>query len=105
MLRLILAGLAAIAIAIAVSIFTPFGASAASQCGPHADVISVLAKNYQETQSATGVTANGALIEVFTSEGGRTWSIVVTSPDGLSCLVAAGDGWQTTRPVSPGEAS
>ena len=25
---------------------------------------------------------------------GKTWSIIITSPQGMSCLVAAGEGWR-----------
>lgn len=61
-----------------------------------------LAKNFQEAQVAFGVTGRGALVEVLTTEGGETWSIIFTSPNGVSCLVASGEGWRTKELESTG---
>lgn len=33
-------------------------------------------------------------IEVYASPDG-TWTIVTTRPDGMSCLMAAGQAWET----------
>lgn len=95
MLKLPLRALFGLAITILGLIFTPFGASGQPQCDARERVISVLSKKYKELIVSRGVTANGGLIEVLTSEGGATWSILVTTPQGMSCLVAAGEGWQT----------
>ena len=32
---------------------------------------------------------------MFTSDGGATWTIILTRPGGTSCLVAAGEAWMT----------
>ena len=41
------------------------------------------------------------LVEVFASNNGTSWTIVVTRPDGLSCIVAVGEDWETLpNPVS-----
>lgn len=70
------------------------------QCAERSAVIAHLAGKYHEAPSATGVTHNGGLVEVLTSEAG-TWTIIVTSPYGVSCMVSSGGGWKTFRP-SPG---
>lgn len=101
MLRSILTLTLFLSIEILGLIFTPFAASAAPQCDERANVISVLSEKYKEHQSAVGVTMNGALLEIWESEGGETWSILVTTPGGLSCLVAAGESWQQVT-VLPG---
>ena len=54
-----------------------------------------LAKKFHEAQVAIGVTGKGALVEVLTTKDGNTWSILMTNPNGLSCLVASGEGWRT----------
>lgn len=89
-----------IAITILGLAFTPFGASAAPQCDTRENVIAVLASKYKEMPVALGVTHNGGLVEVLITESGSTWSIIVTTPDGLSCLVAAGEGWKTMQAVA-----
>lgn len=54
------------------------------------------AGRYHEAPSATGVTSGGGLVEVLTSEA-RTWTIIVTTPRGWSCIVASGSAWYTFR--------
>ncbi len=41
-----------------------------------------------------GVAENGGLIEVLSSQKGSTFTIIVTSPEGETCMVAAGEDWQ-----------
>ena len=66
-------------------------------CAPH-DATDLLGKRYAEAPEAWGLTADGNLIEVFTSRGG-SWTLVETTPAGTSCPQAAGQGW-TQVPVS-----
>jgi hypothetical protein len=63
-------------------------------CGPHTEVIKALGDKFHETQSATALTSAGTLLEVLTANDGSTWTIIVSRPDGLSCVVAAGQSWQ-----------
>ena len=44
------------------------------------------------------VRKNGKLVEVLTNASGETWSIIITSPQGVSCLVATGEGWRKLEP-------
>ncbi len=62
-------------------------------CGKHADVVASLEKAHAEKQVAIGLAGNGSVIEVFSSPDGG-FTITMTQPEGLSCLVAAGEGWQ-----------
>lgn len=73
-------------------------AQSQSQCGPREILLRQLAEKYGEAPIALGVMHNGRLLEVIADRHGRTWSIVITSPQGRSCLVAAGEGW---RPIEP----
>lgn len=70
-------------------------------CNTRDAVLERLATKYQEFPVAGGVTNSGGLVEVFTTPDGRTWSIIVTLPNGMSCLIAAGEGWRTKKPVEP----
>jgi hypothetical protein len=78
----------------------PLAAKAEPACGHHADVLKELADRYKETPVALGLASNGNLLEVFSTDNGATWTIIVTSPNGTSCLVAAGQDWQPTKPVT-----
>lgn len=64
-------------------------------CGERDRVVQMLKETYGERASAHGLAHTGAVAEVFISPRG-TWTIIATSPDGVSCVVGAGDSWQTT---------
>ena len=71
--------------------------AASPQCGPRTALLDKLAKEYREAPTAVGLASTGTLVEVLASEDGATWTIVVTRPDGTSCLVAAGQEWQALK--------
>ncbi|MGF1593023.1 MAG: hypothetical protein ACFCUW_07075 [Kiloniellaceae bacterium] len=60
----------------------------------------MLQQKYKEQPVALGVTHNGGLVEVLSTGNGNTWSIIVTTPQGMSCLVAAGEGWRAMQQVA-----
>ncbi|MGH6882770.1 hypothetical protein [Hypericibacter sp.] len=83
------------------TLFLPLApAKAEPACGHRADVLKELSERYKEASVALGLASNGSLLEVFSSNGGATWTIIATSPSGTSCLVAAGEDWQPTKPVT-----
>lgn len=74
---------------------TPIAAMAQNPCHTRQEMIARLAERYGEVPLAAGVTANGGLLEVLAGPNGATWSILITTPRGQSCLVAAGEGWRS----------
>ena len=77
----------------------PTPAASAEVCDQHAKVLGQLARKYQEEPVAIGVTDTGGLVEVLATSDGSTWTIIVTTTDGMSCLVAAGEGLRFLRRV------
>jgi hypothetical protein len=75
-------------------------AAAQPQCSPRASVLKMLESKYKEAPVAVGVTNNGGLVEVLSTGQGETWSIIITTPQGVSCLVAAGEGWRAVEHVA-----
>lgn len=71
----------------------------ATQCDAREKVLALLARKYKETPIAAGVTSTGGLVEVLSDGKGGTWTIIVTTPEGLTCLVAAGEGWRQLEAV------
>lgn len=65
-----------------------------NNCGARNTVLDYLSTKYAEKPVAMGIAANGSLIEVLSSKKGTTFTIIVTAPDGKSCMVAAGEGWE-----------
>ena len=60
----------------------------ASVCQERDAISDKLAVDHGERPSAEGLASNGELIEVFASPDG-TWTMVLTAPNGVSCVVAA----------------
>ena len=65
-----------------------------SNCAPHEVVVAHLAEGYGESRQSIGLAQNNAVVEVFASVETGTWTITVTQPGGLTCLVAAGEAFQ-----------
>jgi hypothetical protein len=70
-------------------------------CGERQHLVSHLGRAYSEQPANVGVAATGNLVEVLTSENG-TWTILVTDPKGVTCVVAAGESWETLPRVALG---
>lgn len=74
------------------------GAEAQMLCKERSEVLAQLSTGYKEAPTAMGLASNGALIEVLTSsEDGRTWTIIITRPNGVSCVMATGESWQNIQ--------
>ncbi len=75
-------------------------------CFARDEVVENLAKKYQETIVAQGVVDQHHLMELFRSRGGETWTLVISKSNGISCLVAVGEGWHsiTSKPLPEGTA-
>lgn len=76
-------------------------AQTARNCAPREVVLERLAEGYGETRQSIGLGAQGAVVEVFASSDTGTWSITVTMPDGLTCLVASGQSFETLAEALP----
>ena len=63
-------------------------------CNNRDKIIAWLGTRYQEAPVATGISSKGSLIEVLTTKDGSTWTILLTSPNGTSCIVESGQAWQ-----------
>lgn len=63
-------------------------------CAERETVVAQLAERYGETRQSMGLGQNNAVVEVFASADTGTWTIVVTLPSGMTCLVASGESWE-----------
>ena len=73
-----------------------------SRCGAHDDIRAALSDRYEEKQSAIGMIGDHSLVEIYVSPSG-TWTILMTRPNGSSCIMAAGHSWEQV-PILLGEA-
>jgi hypothetical protein len=81
-----------------------FASTAASQqapwgqrmpCHDATEIAKQLGAKYREAPVAFGLQTNGNLLQVYASDEKRTWTVVSTTPAGMSCIVAAGKGWES----------
>ena len=77
-------------------------ASAAPICATHKKVVERLANGFSEVPIAIALTSEGNVIEVFSRGDRATWTIVMTKPDGKSCMVAAGETWESLPELPSG---
>lgn len=79
---------------VAAAILPATAGAAPTFCGARGDVLMKLASDFREQPTSAALTSDGQLLEVLRSDSDMTWSIILTNPDGLSCLVATGESWQ-----------
>ncbi|MEO9823634.1 MAG: hypothetical protein ABJF50_04335 [Paracoccaceae bacterium] len=82
----------ALATATLIGAFTAQSAAAMTHCGARDDVISKLSDQYSESHIASGLQSAEGLLEIWAVEGG-SWTILLTQPDGKTCVVANGTHW------------
>ena len=80
---------------------TPAFAQGQPQCGPRAKVLALLAEKYGEVRRSIGISANNMVVETFASDATGSWSIIFTRPDGVTCFVASGRGYEAVDEVLP----
>jgi hypothetical protein len=60
----------------------------------------LLSTDFSERPVAYGLQQDGTLMQIFASKTGETWTVVLTTPAGLSCIVAEGTRWENL-PAGP----
>jgi predicted methyltransferase len=76
-------------------------AEAARPCAERAEIVARLAERFGETLRSVGLQGGDAVVEVYSSEATGTWTILMTRPDGITCLLAAGERWeQAVKPIT-----
>jgi hypothetical protein len=83
----------------AVALLAAQPAKAQRICGEHQKIVAKLAEKYREKPEAMGVAADGSLLQVMVSPQGG-WTILVTSPRRVTCVVAAGKDWQSQLKIA-----
>ncbi|WP_300036016.1 hypothetical protein [uncultured Roseobacter sp.] len=84
-----------------ISATTEASAQNTRNCGPREAVVDRLADGYGETRQSMGLGANNAVVEVFASDETGTWTITVTTPNGMTCLVASGQSFEELAEALP----
>ena len=84
----------AAAATLAAMFFMTTGAAAQqAACFEHGKLVEVLDGRYSEEPIAAGLDSGGKLLEIFATVDRATWTMIMTTPEGTSCIVAAGEQW------------
>ena len=62
-------------------------------CAKRSAVLETLAAKYGEMPISRGLSSDGAIVEILVSSKG-SWSMLVSMPDGNSCLAGVGEMWE-----------
>ena len=75
------------------------GASAqeAAACQSRDSLAKLLEERFTETPVAAGLEAGGRLVELFASADSASWTMVMTTPAGESCVMAVGEHWMDRK--------
>lgn len=87
--------LATAILALATTAIATDTAAQTRNCADRARVVDRLTDQYGETRQSIGLGANNAVVEQWASSETGTWTITVTMPNGLTCLVASGQAFET----------
>ncbi|RST88217.1 hypothetical protein EJC49_00505 [Aquibium carbonis] len=80
------------------SVSQPSGPTASlNLCGEREQMVQDLDREFREQPLASGLVDQDAVMEIFVSPGG-TWTILATGTDGLSCVMAVGEGFDAAPP-------
>ena len=99
-----LAGLVGVLMMPVAVTFAGAPAQAQSSCEFRKSLIDKLDAGYNEQPVGIGVASTGNVVELIVSADG-TWTIVVTKPNGIACVAAVGENWQSIEPQPPDESS
>src|SRR5262245_32207677 len=66
-------------------------------CHRYDEIARQLGHRYREAPVSLGVQTNGNLLQVFASSESGTWTILSTSPTGMTCVIAAGKSWESLK--------
>ena len=78
------------------------GATQTMMCNQRSEVVKKLETRYQESTIGLGVASDGGVLEVLSSDQGKTFTVLLTKPNGQSCLISMGNGWENVKPKAVG---
>lgn len=84
------------------AVVAPNTATAMARCGERDQVVASLTDRHAERHIASGFQSEAGLMEIWASDSDNSWTILLTRPDGVTCVMAHGTHWleNTMLPVS-----
>ena len=69
-----------------------FNAQAQFHCGPRKIIVEQLKQKFKERSGGMGL-SNGVLFEIWSAPETGTFTILTTTPQNISCIMATGNDW------------
>ena len=85
----------------ALTLTTAQATAQSRKCAPRDMVVKRLAEKYGESRQNIGMGQQGIVMETFVSGETGSWTIIVTTPNGMTCLVASGQAYETLAEALP----
>lgn len=73
---------------------TPAAAQQGSLCGKRDKVVAQLKSVHGESRQSVGLQRDARVMETYANRDTGSWTIIVSMPSGMACLVAAGEAFQ-----------
>lgn len=70
----------------------------AKTCGPRNQLVVQLTEKYHELRQGAGLSSATQVVEFWASDRTGTFSILVTYPNGTTCILATGNNWTAFEP-------
>lgn len=97
-MRVPMTAAAVLALLPSASIADPFASGTGKICDQREVIVASLSQQYGEAVQSMGLDNGGNLLEIFASDQG-SWTAILTTPRGQTCVVAAGEAFeQMNRP-------
>ena len=84
--------------ALAVSLAVPAWAQTRN-CASRDVIVAALEDKYGETVLFIGMTGPDGIMEIWANTDTGSWTALISSAAGLSCVASSGDGFETVREV------
>ncbi len=81
------------ALALGLLVHSAAAVQAQSVCMPHDELTERLYATFAEAPAANAIANNGALVELFATRDRSSWTLTMTRPGGMSCVLVAGEVW------------
>ena len=68
-----------------------------ANCAKRAKMVEKLHARFGESRQSVGLTPGGQALEIFAQPETGTWTILLTLPNGTSCMMASGHAYQAVK--------
>jgi len=76
-----------------IALASPLNAQASLNCQEREKLVQTLETRYNETLISAGLQGPEQLLEVWSAQDTGSFTILITKPNGISCVVASGKNW------------